>query len=300
MAQPSIPTIELGRKTLRAALARIRRGQTPIVPAAVELRRPRPRAHFHATPELFVQTGGTSFFECPADRFELTTGRTCIIPPGVPHAETPHDTRTPYGVLVCMQSPDGMMLHRGRGGPGQTIEGYGTHRVPSARAREAFGLLERIDTGRHLPAPDRAPFLRSITEAFLLTILAELDQPSPSEDGSPLVAEAEKLALAGLPDPALTVARLARSLGCTPDHLSRTFHAERGRSLKGWITAERLTLARQLLGTSRHQIAEVGWACGFARPSYFIRVFSAQTGMTPGEFRRAQAGGVPAKLLPAG
>ncbi len=283
------PLSQAYREALAAALVSIREGQVPFVPAALGLRRRRPRAHFHATPEFFVQTGGASRFECPHDIFELPAGRTCIIPAGVPHAESPRHTSSAYGIVVCMQARDGILFQRARSESPGGIDGYALHHVPSQRGRDAFGLLERVDTARHLPEADQAAYRRALAEAFLLTIMAELAQPSVPTLGSPLVAEAEKLALSGLSDAGLTVARIGRGLGCSADHLSREFKAARGVSLKAWITRERIALARDLLAGSRHQVAEVGWACGFARPSYFIRVFSAHTGVTPGDFRRRAA-----------
>lgn len=281
------PTQSAYRGDMRRALTALREGGTPHVPPAVGLRRRRPRAHFHPFPEFFLQVGGRSRFECPGETFVLEQGRTCVIPAGVPHAETPENGRTPYGIVVCMRGREGVMLQRARRGRDGAIVGYGSLSVPSPRGRDAFELLDRLNQATAHPAPDAGPDRRALAEVFLLTVLAELDRPAVAAPvGSPLVAEAEKLALAALPDPALTVARLARSLGCTADHLSRIYRAERGVTLKTWIVAERIALARELLRDSRHQVAEVARACGFGQPSYFIRVFNARAGMTPGEFRR--------------
>jgi AraC-like DNA-binding protein len=55
-----------------------------------------------------------------------------------------------------------------------------------------------------------------------------------------------------------------------------------------WITRERIQLASELLARPGHNIAEIGWTCGFTSPSYFIRVFRAHTGMTPRIWRRTK------------
>jgi transcriptional regulator GlxA family with amidase domain len=60
------------------------------------------------------------------------------------------------------------------------------------------------------------------------------------------------------------------------------------------LTAERVALAQRLLDEGNYQVAEVGWACGFAQPSYFIRVFRARTGLTPLAWRRNRTGGIAA------
>jgi len=56
-----------------------------------------------------------------------------------------------------------------------------------------------------------------------------------------------------------------------------------------WITRERIQLATELLARPGHNISEIGWACGFTSPSYFIRVFRAHTGLTPKVWRQKKA-----------
>ncbi|MET0262838.1 MAG: helix-turn-helix transcriptional regulator, partial [Rariglobus sp.] len=87
--------------------------------------------------------------------------------------------------------------------------------------------------------------------------------------------------------PELSVERLAASVGCATDTLSRQFHRERGVTLTTWIAKERVALAKELLTDGRYNVAEVGWACGFSAASYFIRVFRSHTGMTPRLWRVA-------------
>jgi len=276
---------------LTAMLARLREGKARVrVPRAVELHRKRPRAHFHPTPELFVQTGGASGFECPGGQFTLGTGELAVIPRGVPHAETPIDRRTPYGIVVCMHAREGFVLHRGRATAERTIQGRNMERLASVRGREAFRYLDDVAEADKVPAKHRARFVAGLVEAFLVTLLSELHRPAVESDArSPFVREAEKLARAMLSEPELSVERLAASAGCATDTLSRQFHRERGMTLTTWIAKERVGLAKELLGDARYNVAEVGWACGFSTASYFIRVFRTHTGMTPRAWRLAAA-----------
>lgn len=275
-------------EALRRALARVRDGGRVHVPPAVGLHRRQPRAHFHATPELFIQTGGASDFVCPGGAFRLRTGELALIPRGVPHAETPLSLRTAYGIVVCMHARDGFLLHRARAEDG-TIVGYATVHPASAPGRDAFAYLDAIAAAERVPAGDRPRYITALLEAFLLTILAELEQPSAgAHPASPLVAQAEMLARTRLADPTLAVATLARALRCSPDHLSRTFHRERGLTLSAWVTRERMGLARDLLATPHYNVSEVAWACGYTTPSYFIRVFQRAHGVTPRAYRRSR------------
>jgi AraC-like DNA-binding protein len=274
-------------KDLERVLGSLRAGCLKIrIPQQVGLFQRRPRSFFHATPELFIQTGGGTDFECPGDSFRLRSGEVCVMPSGVPHAETPRNLRTPYGVLVCMHARDGFIIQRAASTAESEIVAVATEHLSSPRGRAGFRYLDELSTGAMVPDGYRRAFEQSLLEAFLITLLGELNRPSAADASrSPLVAEAEKLARTLLPDPELSVARLARALGCSADYLSRRFHEERGITLTAWITRERMDIAKDLLADPRRNVAEICWACGFNAPSYFIRVFRQQTGTTPRTYR---------------
>jgi AraC-like DNA-binding protein len=263
------------------------------LPRSAELFRSRPKGHFHATAELFWQTGGGTDFDCAGEQFRLRTHEVCVIPSGMPHAETPLDLRTAYGVLVCMEGRDGFFLHRGNATPDRKIVGGDTEQFVSARGRSAFRYLDEIGASFSMSEKYRKAFIENLLEAFLLTLLSEMKRPMPVENStrSPLVIQAEKRARANIADTALSVARLASDLGCSADYLSRRFHQERGQAFTAWLNRERIALARDFLSDSRFNIAEIGWACGFSAPSYFIRVFQKHTGLTPRAYRLAQTNG---------
>ena len=274
-------------KDLERVLGSLRAGRLKIrIPQQVGLFQRRPRSFFHATPELFIQTGGGTDFECPGDSFRLRSGEVCVMPSGVPHAETPRNLRTPYGVLVCMHARGGFIIQRAASTAESEIVAVATEHLSSPRGRAGFRYLDELSTGAMVPDGYRRAFEQSLLEAFLITLLGELNRPSAADASrSPLVAEAEKLARTLLPDPELSVARVARALGCSADYLSRRFHEERGITLTAWITRERMDIAKDLLADPRRNVAEICWACGFNAPSYFIRVFRQQTGTTPRTYR---------------
>lgn len=280
------------REDLAGVLVRLREGRLRVrVAARVDLHRRRPGGHFHATPELFLQRGGATEFECPGGDFRLGSGEVCVMPLGVSHQETPRDGRTPYDLLVCMERSEGIYLHRARTDPTRRILGYGTFPLVSRRAREAFRYLDEMPEGERLGKVEGGRFRRVLLEAFLMTVLGELAGSVKAEEGlrgTRLVVEAQHLVGTHLGSAELSVAGLARNLGCSADHLSRVFHAERGVTLGVWITGERIVLAKELLDRPEFNVAEVGWACGFKTPSYFIRVFRQRVGMTPRGWRMRQ------------
>lgn len=263
------------------------------IPQSAGLLRRRPNSHFHPTPELLAQLGGASIFECPEDRFQVDCGDCCLIPRGVPHAETPLDTSTPYSLLVFMQAPRGLCLHRGRASPARHILGHGSILLESPLALEAFRLLETLCLQRPQEEKLSQEYSAEILCAFLTAALAALHQsanqqnPPPPDAPSPLVAAATSLVQTHLGDSSLSVHGIATSLGCSPDHLSRRFRKEIGHSLQTFILEERIALACDLLHDARFNIAEVGWACGFNEPAHFIRTFGRLRGTTPLRFRNS-------------
>lgn len=273
---------------LQTALQRLRSRQAKVhIPPQQDLYRRRPRAYFHSSPEFFIQTGGATDFECPGKRFRLATGDFCVMPRGVPHAETPIDQGSRYGILVCMHARGGFFLHRGEADPARRIQGYGSHRITVSKSPLRY--IDDISTHLNIPEPERAAYIHALLEVFLLTTMAELanSHPAPPVHTSPLVTQAQNFVRTHLVDTKLSIASLATALGCSPDHLSRQFHRETGLNPSVWIAGERIALARDLLAEPGLNIAEIGWACGFNEPSYFIRVFRRHTGTTPRAYRQS-------------
>lgn len=261
---------------------------------SVGLHRRWPRAHFHPTPELFVQTGGATRFEGPDQRWELPAGDVGLMPRGVPHAETPLDRQTPYEIVVACQSRAGFTLIRAHA----PVDAEGRRRitpkavaaVTSERGREAFRYLDEAEQAWATSEQSGAGELAVDLVRVFLRVLAEEARRVDLRERrfSPVVEAARAVVRSHLADSRLSVDWLAQAAGCSPDHLTRRFRAETGNSVVSWITDERVALAQRLLLEDQYQVAEVGWACGFAQPSYFIRVFRERTRLTPLAWRRAR------------
>jgi AraC-like DNA-binding protein len=86
-------------------------------------------------------------------------------------------------------------------------------------------------------------------------------------------------------DPALSVARLAGSLGVERSVLTRRFTRALGVAPKPYLQSLRLGRAMALLHGTAEPVAAVALACGFADPAYFARAFRAHTGLSPEGFR---------------
>ena len=81
---------------------------------------------------------------------------------------------------------------------------------------------------------------------------------------------------------------VAEALNMTEYSASRIFKDYLGISFKKYVTTRRIELACELLKTTKMSIIEVAEQVGFASCSYFIRVFKAETGLTPTTYRQVE------------
>jgi len=85
----------------------------------------------------------------------------------------------------------------------------------------------------------------------------------------------------------LSLSALAKAQNLTPSYLSALFRKETGKSITEYVTEKRLELAARLLKSTQLQIQTVALHCGMADANYFSRLFKAQYGVTPKQFRNA-------------
>jgi AraC-like DNA-binding protein len=185
-----------------------------------------------------------------------------------------------------MNHAAGCMLLRGWADESRRIQSGDF--LQSPLPTKAFRFLEEASNQHRLPKSLQRGFSTGLVMAFLVSVLSGLNTDTAQQESTstPLVAEVEKIIRVEISRPDLSVATLAARVGCSADHLTRRFRAERGVALNAWITRERIDLACNLLERPEHNVAEVGWACGFSSPSYFISVFSRHKKATPLAWRR--------------
>lgn len=87
----------------------------------------------------------------------------------------------------------------------------------------------------------------------------------------------------------LTVAILAEHVHLNPTYLSELFAREVGTPISRYVTAKRMEAAENMLRYSKYSIAEIARILAYRSQSHFTKVFKEHAGMTPGEYRRANA-----------
>lgn len=243
-----------------------------------------PGTHFHLHTELFIQLSGITIFEFQEGKFRLDPGGLCLVPSGIPHKERVRAWRGPFSNLVFMCDPHEIHFHlaheKAPGRPGGSI---------GCRLQNTGNLTSLLDQAAELSltgSEARLPAIKGLMTAYLALLQVALE-----DWGAPVVPEPFKVSQARqwvmklLPNPALSVAFLARQLQCNADYLSQLFKTTTGTALQAYISQRRLERARELLAGSTLNISEVSEAAGFHHPSYFSRVFPHWSGVTPREFR---------------
>lgn len=82
------------------------------------------------------------------------------------------------------------------------------------------------------------------------------------------------------------VSAYAALLAVSAPHLSRVCRAESGHPASGLIRARQMLEARRLLAYTQMSVSDIAYQLGFADPAYFSRVFAAEAGRPPRQFRK--------------
>ena len=93
--------------------------------------------------------------------------------------------------------------------------------------------------------------------------------------------------------PDLTLPSLAKSAGCSVNHLSQVINAGYGMSFFDWVSQYRIERAKDLLADegSRHEpVLTIAFAVGFNSNSAFYSAFRKWVGQTPTQYRKAALG----------
>ena len=79
---------------------------------------------------------------------------------------------------------------------------------------------------------------------------------------------------------------LADHFSVSATQISRLFRNATGESFKDFMIRKRILYARHLLQSENIPVAELCTRVGYTNVSHFIKVFKAQTGLTPAAWRK--------------
>jgi len=150
-------------------------------------------------------------------------------------------------------------------------------------AEEIFSTLERYADSEYFPAERCSAALRLMT-----LILKNLAHKTPKRSG------AMQRAVEYINDhitEEISIESICAVNYMSKYHFCRQFKRQMGLTVMEYILKTRIIMAKELLSEADLSIGEVSESCGFSSPSYFSRVFKADTGMTPTQYKKARWGG---------
>jgi AraC-like DNA-binding protein len=210
-------------------------------------------------------------------RFRLRSdGRDALADPTAGYLQVPGETASfahPAGGDVCTAvtlSPD---LWRSVAGD---------VRRPASPSVYLDGRLQLAHRRLLGAAPDVAFGMAEELVALLQAVLP----PAPGRTAARALADEAREALLADHPAAGGLIPLARLLGVSPSHLSRTFQAQTGTSLTRYRNRVRVTRALDRIEQGAGSLAGVAADLGFADQAHLCRAVRAELGHTPTQLRR--------------
>lgn len=151
-------------------------------------------------------------------------------------------------------------------------------------------LRSMVHNSSTLKGPEADLLRRSLFD--LLALALTVPGEAVSDESSVRLAHRQRILHfieARIFDKELSSSLVASCLGLSARYIQRIF-AERGETLTEVIRRRRIMAAQQLLKNRNFlskSVEEISYVAGFVDPAYFSRVFRQETGMSPGEYRKA-------------
>lgn len=163
--------------------------------------------------------------------------------------------------------------------------------VPNVLTAQLAACLQHL---RHVEEKTTRDVVRTLYAAWALALVALTRERGNGHHWPGMLEQALYLAAChrlaqGIANPFLTADLVATELGCSRAQLYRLF-AARGTSVAAHLYALRMQHAVQLLSArSGIPIGTVAMQCGYGGPIAFDKAFRRRFGLTPSDWRAAQA-----------
>ena len=147
--------------------------------------------------------------------------------------------------------------------------------------------MDWIRTSRKQPHLQR---LNSVIDKFFDSLVAEQKKNKISIGQNSHVALDNLRSLIYISPADWSVESMANFVHLSRSHFSIKYKERFGVSPNEDLTQAALLLATRYLTSGNMQVYDIAYECGFSSPEYFIRIFKARKGVTPGKFREMYRG----------
>ena len=252
------------------------------------------QAHWHSYGEiLLVGPGKTNVFMVNRDTYELTEGDFLLIWPMEMHAIIDADRKESLVIQFSNAFMNSLfdlqrIMHFYRN---LHVLCVNSHPELAARLRKITDSMKEIFFSN---GPDRELRCCMLLMEFMLTLDRYREELAPEIRGDTrsytdgvmrrmiMVTDHIKNNLTA---DDLSQGAMAEMAGISKDYFSRIFRSVTGMNYSKWLNMIRLEKATELLADKEKTLTEIAMLSGFQSISSFNRVFHAEKGMSPGEYR---------------
>jgi AraC-like DNA-binding protein len=235
--------------------------------------------HYHTLYELYYMQEGRCNYFIDDRSYRITQNDLLLIPSGIIH-KTNYTSRYHSRALINFSQkfiPPSLISPTG--------SAVRLFRSPVAN-REVERLLSRIEEECNAPDDYSEDALRCyVGELLFIVLRAKSDNDSPTASSAAVESAVRYIRDGFSTDISLSAA--ARTIGISPEHLSRLFKSETGFGFNEYLNLVRLKNAEYLLQYEPHRsISDIAYACGFNDSNYFSDKFKRAFGIPPSQLRQ--------------
>ncbi|MBQ9614374.1 MAG: helix-turn-helix domain-containing protein [Lachnospiraceae bacterium] len=127
--------------------------------------------------------------------------------------------------------------------------------------------------------------LAPVFQDFMLDYTREVEKVSAFPYADDICCEISRYVITHIYD-RLSTSVIADGVHLTPSYISKRFREVTGETITDYIAEQKIREAAYLLDSGQYSPGEISTLLQFSSQSYFIKVFRAQKGMTPQEYRK--------------
>lgn len=240
--------------------------------------------HYHEFCKLLILVSGTGGYSVEGQRYALQPGDIVLVGSRAVHRPE-FDPDAPYERIIVYIDPEFL---RQQSTPDcdlpEIFSGRQGHVLRSGKQQRLLTLASNLE--QELSGQEFGRVI--LSTGALLRLLVEIGReqanggaqsPSPLSPGDSRVLQLmDYIRVHAAED--LSIDTLAEHFYMSKYHMMHLFREETGQSIYGYLTQQRLIMARSLINGGM-RATEAAFRCGFATYSSFTRAYGKQFGATP-------------------